>query len=89
MNNLIDKIAELIYVVDMDSYELQYINHTGRMRFGISDIRGQKCYEVIHGRTEPCEFCNNDQLSDKTFITWECENQKVGRHYLLKDSLIQ
>lgn len=89
MNNLMDKITEMIYVVDMDSYELKYINHTGKTRFGIDDVKGLKCYEVIHGRTKPCEFCNNGQLSDKTFITWECKNQKVGRHYLLKDSLIQ
>lgn len=88
MNDLIDKVSEMIYVVDIDTYELQFMNEAGKSRFGIADVRGRKCYEVLHDKTQPCEFCNNCQLSDQVYITWECENKKVGRHYLLKDSLI-
>lgn len=88
MKNLINEIAELVYVVDPETYNLEFINDTGKKIFGIAKTEGCKCYEAIHGRSEPCGFCNNHQLSEADYVTWECSNQKVGRHYLLKDSLI-
>lgn len=89
MRDLINEVSEMIYVVDLETYELQFINEAGKNRFGIEDTEHKKCYEIIYGRTEPCEFCNNSHLSEDSSITWECSNYKVGRHYLLKDSLIE
>lgn len=88
MKDLIDELAEIIYVVDLDTYELQFINETGKKRFEIADISDRKCYDVLYGKQEPCAFCNNCRLTEGDFITWECDNEKVGCHYLLKDALI-
>lgn len=49
----------------------------------------KKCYEVLQGKTSPCEFCTNDRLCDDNFYTWEFTNPSIGRHFLLKDKIIQ
>lgn len=89
MRDLIDEVSEMIYVVDVDTYELLFINAAGKKCFGVEETDHRKCYEVIYDRTSPCELCNNSHLSETSPVTWECSNHKVGRHYLLKDSLIE
>lgn len=87
MFNLIDEMSELIYVVDIDTYELLYVNRPGKELFGLDDLTGVKCYQAIYGRDAPCEFCPNYKLEHERFYTWERTNQLVHRHYLLKDRL--
>ncbi|WP_066687057.1 EAL domain-containing protein [Christensenella intestinihominis] len=88
MFDLIDEISELLYVSDPGTYELLYLNQAGRKVFGLSDISGKKCYEVLQGRDKPCEFCTNGKLSEDEFYVWDHYNPVVGRHYLVKDKLI-
>lgn len=88
MKNLMNELSELVYMVNLETYDLEFINEAGRKVFGTTGINKCKCYEVLYGKNEPCTFCNNCQLSEEAFLTWECCNEKVGRHYLMKDSLI-
>lgn len=88
MFKVIDEMSELIYIVDMDSYELLYMNRAGLDSFGLHEITGMKCHAVLHGKEEPCEFCNNRFLSEETFYTWECPFSRLNKHYLLKDKII-
>lgn len=89
MFGIIEEMSELIYIVDTSTYELLYMNKAGKASFGIHSIKGKKCYRVLHGLEHPCEFCNNKQLKEEEYCTWENTNLKTQRHYLLKDRLME
>ncbi|MEA5003988.1 MAG: bifunctional diguanylate cyclase/phosphodiesterase [Christensenella sp.] len=86
--DLLDQMLELVYVSDVETYELLYINSAGKKKFGIDSLHGKKCYQVLQGLDAPCSFCTNDKLCEESVYTWEFTNQMVGRHYLLKDKLV-
>ena len=88
MIDLINEMSELIYVVDIDTYDLLFVNQSGKEIFSLDDISGMKCYRALQGKKYPCEFCTNSLLKPEQFITWEYTNPLVHRHYLLKDKLI-
>lgn len=82
-------ISELMYVADPETYELLFINDAGRETFGVDVLAGQKCYRVLQNADAPCSFCTNHFLKDGETYTWEYTNPVTGRHYLLKDRLIE
>ncbi len=89
---ILDSIDALVYVADMETYELLFINQRGRARLG--DIVGQKCYETIHfGQNEPCSFCTNHILVEKNQSTgvhqWEFRNPHNSRWYDCRDRAIR
>lgn len=84
-----DEISEVMYVADPESYELLYINEQGRRSFGITDLEGKKCYQLLQGKDAPCEFCTTPHLVPGENYTWEYTNPLTQRHYLLKDRLLQ
>lgn len=88
ISSIVESMDEIIYVSDVDTYELYYLNTAGRRTIGIYDYKGCKCYKVLQGRDEPCEFCNNNKLSDKKFLVWDNYNSFLKKHYLMKDKLI-
>ena len=87
--SLLNEISELVYVSDPETYELLFVNQTGCQTLHLENYNHKKCYEVLQGKTSPCEFCTNDRLCDDNFYTWEFTNPSIGRHFLLKDKIIQ
>lgn len=87
--SLLNEISELVYVSDPETYELLFVNQTGCQTLHLENYKHKKCYEVLQGKTSPCEFCTNDRLCDDNFYTWEFTNSSIGRHFLLKDKIIQ
>lgn len=87
--SLLNEISELVYVSDPETYELLFVNQTGCQTLHLENYKHKKCYEVLQGKTSPCEFCTNDRLCDDNFYTWEFPNPSIGRHFLLKDKIIQ
>lgn len=87
--SLLNEISELIYVSDPETYELLFVNQTGCQTLHLENYKHKKCYEILQGKTSPCEFCTNDRLCDDNFYTWEFTNPSIGRHFLLKDKIIQ
>lgn len=88
MVDLINEMSELVYVVDITTYDLLFINRAGKEMFGLEDISGMKCYRALQGKDRPCEFCTTSRLRPNQFFTWEHTNPLLHRHYLLKDRLI-
>lgn len=84
-----NEISELLYVSDVDTYELLFINEAGKRSFRIDDVEGKLCYQVLQGRDTPCPFCTTKYLKSGENYTWETTNPITGRHYLLKDRLIE
>ncbi len=79
---------DIFYVSDLDTYELYYLNSVGCKALNVKEYAGKKCYKVLNGKNEPCEFCTNHLLKEDDFYVWERENEYSGRRYLLKDKLI-
>ncbi|WP_028042103.1 sensor domain-containing diguanylate cyclase [Candidatus Stoquefichus massiliensis] len=84
----INEMTELMYLTDINTYDLLFVNDAGKKLFQIDDYKGLKCYKVLQGFDKPCEFCTNAKLSNDETYTWEHTNPIINRHYLLKDRLI-
>ena len=89
LHTMLDGLSELIYVCDMETHRLLYLNEEGRRLYGVDVVGGERlCYQVLQGRDEPCPFCTNGQLSGESFFEWEFTNPVSRRHYLLRDRLV-
>ena len=86
---IIEALDEIVYVSDLATYELYYLNPAGQRITGAHDYKGRKCYKVLQGLDEPCSFCTNGCLKKDSFYFWEWSNKLLGRHFMLKDKLIQ
>lgn len=89
LTNTFDGINDLVYIVDLETYDLLYANEACRKSFHIEDVRGLKCYETLQGFTQPCEFCTTKQLLKHGRWTWSSYNHLLQRRFDLYDSLIE
>ena len=91
---MMDEYMGNIYICDMESYELLYLNRAAYKalqeitHLTPSEILGHKCYEVIQGRTSPCPFCTNDRLTEDKFYEWEYDNPNLGRTFMIKNRIV-
>lgn len=88
LESIVEALDEIVYVSDLTTYELYYVNAAGRRMTGAHDYKGRKCYKVFQGRDDPCEFCTNHFLKEDRFYTREWDNKELKRHFLVKDKLI-
>lgn len=93
IETVLDSLDALVYVSDMDSHELLFLNAYGRAEWG--NIDGRKCWQVLQaGQSGPCQFCNNAQLRDPfgkpTGVqVWEFRNTHNNRWYQCRDQAIR
>lgn len=85
----LDELPELMYVSDLENYNLLFVNKAGKESFNLKDIDGKKCYKLLQGLDAPCPFCSTPKLKPEEYYNWEHTNPITGRHYLLKDRLIE
>lgn len=86
-----DNLNEVVYVADMDSHELIYMNKKTLEMYNlhsVDELAGKKCYELLQGSNTPCAICNNDELEEGSFKEWQYYNPIVNKYYVLKDTLI-
>lgn len=92
IKTILNSLDALVYVSDMDTYELLYINDYGKAACG--DGIGRKCYQVLQtGQQSPCQFCTNAKLinADNTpgqVYVWEFQNTVNNRWYQCRDQAI-
>ena len=86
---ILDQIDEIVYISDLETNELLYLNRCGRASFG-EPKPGAKCYEHLQHKALPCEFCTNDLLPrcPGQRHTWARKHPTVG-NMLLHDSIIE
>lgn len=89
---ILDSLDALVYVADMNTHELLFMNKIGRISFG--DIIGKRCYETLQKNQHTiCPFCTNHLLIDKSGPTgvyqWEFFNQDTKRWYDCRDRAIR
>ncbi len=86
-----DDSDSIIYISDMETYELKYLNKVARLAFNCpnnEDWQNKMCYTLLQGKTEPCEFCTNHCIKEDTFHRWEIHNKVLNSYYSLKDIVI-
>ena len=62
---VLDSLDALVYVADLESYEILYLNRYGRTIFG--DITGKMCWQAFwHSQRHygPCPFCHHRVIPD-------------------------
>ena len=86
---VLDSIDAFVYVTDMETYDILFVNKYGKNLFG--KIVGKKCWHTVRNdQTGPCKVCTNDKLLDssgrpKGVYHWELENEIDGRWYDCRD----
>ncbi len=93
LDAIFNNIDSPIYVADMESYEILFMNNHMKKLFG-NDLSGSICWESLHENQDgPCEFCTNNKLTDadgsptEPFV-WEHYNLILDRWYELHDLAI-
>ncbi len=87
-----ENMNEFVYALDMDNYELIYMNRRMLEQHGfhsLKEISGKKCYEVLHNCSKPCAICNNHELTEGRFEEWAYYNPILGKHLVIKDTMIK
>ena len=76
INEILDffqNLNEFIYVADIETHELVYMNKKTLDAYGftsVEEIKGKPCYEILQKSSIPCGMCNNDKLCVGDFEEW-------------------
>jgi two-component system, cell cycle sensor histidine kinase and response regulator CckA len=90
---VLDNINAIVYVIDMESYEILFVNQYVRNYFG--EVEGTICWNSIYqDQTGPCDFCTNQKLIDAKgnptgTYRWEFKNNYTEKWYDCHDSAIK
>jgi diguanylate cyclase (GGDEF)-like protein len=93
INTILDSLDAMVYVADMDTYELIFCNKYGRDIFG--EVQGKICWQVLQeGQDGPCDFCTNHRLLDEDgeptgVYVWEFQNTIDKSWYQCRDQAIR
>ena len=89
---LLNSLDALVYVADMSTYEILFINRYGQKIWG--NVVGKTCWQALQaGQTGPCEFCTNQKLLNsngepKGVYVWEIQNTADNEWYECRDQAI-
>ena len=93
LHTILNSIDSTIYVSDMKTYEVIFMNKHMQDSFG-ENLEGQICHKVFRGEKLPCSHCTNAKLVDKEgrptdLIVWEGSNPITKRWYINYDRAIE
>jgi PAS domain-containing protein len=90
---VLNSLDAIVYVADMETYEVIYINQYTKDNFG--DITGRVCWQSLQkGQDAPCAFCSNQFLLDESgeptgVYQWEFQNTITGQWFDMRDRAIR
>lgn len=88
---VLDGLEALVYVADLDSYDILFLNEYARKKH--LRTQGSKCWELIHpGQPGPCDYCPNKKFakesSEQTF-SWEFFDKQRHIWFLAREQMIE
>ncbi len=93
VDSILNSLDAIVYVADMQSHEILYVNEYTKKFFG--DLVGQICWQKLQAnQSGPCPFCTNDKLlcadgkPAGTYV-WEFQNTSNKRWYDVRDKAIE
>jgi PAS domain S-box-containing protein len=90
---VLNSLDSLVYVADIDTYEILFINEYGHKIWG--DVAGKTCWKTLQSdQNGPCEFCTNKMLFDENgqpsgVYRWEFQNTTDRQWYECHDRAIK
>ncbi|MDM8566611.1 PAS domain S-box protein [Candidatus Halobeggiatoa sp. HSG11] len=94
VTTVLDSLNSTVYVSDMQTYKILFVNKYTQKNLGKSDVIGKICWQTIHtGQQEPCNFCTNNKLIDKNeqateAYNWEFQDRANNRWFHIQDRAI-
>lgn len=89
--NFFEDLDEIVYVSDMDTFDLKYMNRRARETYNLDSMdaaAGKKCYELLQGCSRPCAMCTNHKLKPGKFYEWKYYNPLIQKTFVLKDTML-
>lgn len=90
--SVFENLNDYVNVVDVDSYEIVYMNKKMRDVYGYasnSDVAGKNCYDVMQNSWGACTLCSIEELSEGCFKEWRDYIPLVRKYLLFKDTLVE
>ncbi|WP_286717318.1 GGDEF domain-containing protein [Thalassolituus sp. UBA2009] len=90
---VLNSLDALIYVADMSTHELLFINDYARQKWG--EPGNKRCWEYLQKDQQgPCAFCTNHKLVDEHqqptgVYVWEFQNTQNKHWYQCRDEAIR
>ena len=86
LNLIFESMVDGVYAV-FEDYRVEFMNKVLRDDFGdhVEDI----CYEVFHGRTEPCPMCKLSEVLEGVTVRWEWHSRRLNRIYDLIETPVR
>ncbi|MGL5414095.1 MAG: HD domain-containing phosphohydrolase [Clostridium sp.] len=84
--------SDLIYISDVETHDIIYVNNNMKDMFKEQKLIGEKCYKVFQNLDKPCYFCTNEKIKNDTsdkFYESEFYNEKLNKKFKLKDKIIE
>ena len=93
LNTVLDSVDATVYVSDLDTYEVLFMNQHMEEQFG-GNFEGHPCYKSFRGADQPCEHCKNHRLLNEYgqpagVVIWEGKNPITGKWYINYDRAIK
>ncbi len=90
---VLNSIDATIYVADMDTREIIFMNRHMIESFG-KDSTGDICWKAFRNTSGPCLHCTNDKLIDENknptgVCVWQGHNPFTGKFYVNHDRAIK
>ncbi|HKM14523.1 MAG TPA: GGDEF domain-containing protein [Marinospirillum sp.] len=93
ITTILDSLDALVYVADIQTHELIFINEYGRKQWG--EAAGHKCWQILQaGKTAACDFCTNhlllNQQGESTGVqVVELQNTVNNQWYQCRDQAVR
>lgn len=87
-----EEMREIVFVLDIDTHEIVYMNRCARELYGFSSIKeaeGKKCYMALRGNSMPCAVCEDKRLRPGHFLEEVRYNPFIGKKLAVKDTIIE
>ncbi|MEE4362864.1 MAG: ATP-binding protein [Desulfotignum sp.] len=90
---VLNSIDATIYVADMETHEIIFMNRHMIESFGKDSI-GDICWKAFRNASGPCPHCTNDKLIDENnnptgVCVWQDHNPVTGKFYVNHDRAIK
>jgi signal transduction histidine kinase len=84
---VLEGIAADVYVADIQTYEILFVNRHMKDSLGNEALTGQTCFRAFRGLDGPCPDCSkhrilNPEGSPAGLFTWEALNPITGRWFV-------
>lgn len=88
--DVLDWLDEVVYIADMETQDLLYMNDKGRTYYNIvgNQYLGQKCYHLLQQLDSPCPFCSSSSLCEESFYQYERYSEPLDRYFCIKSKKI-